>query len=205
MITWLKKWENELAKKFGFRNFFKDITLISNYKEKKIHSEILPKVYTVKSKSDLYTLIYNAYNHLYPEGETFDSRIRKSAIRQLDLMLTPSLIDQIKEQINLITEKITSTNHKSFKMAVIKQIYAPLIEKLVFSISSDLGFKEEFKASNYQFNTKGQYYHIIDMLLDSPIKSNNSIMGIYERILDKEIITKSIVNEFDFIKKRTRI
>ena len=89
---------------------------------------------------------------------------------------------------------------RNLKSIYSKNIYAPLIRDFVFSVSKDLGLEDEFSRANYDVDLDGEYYHIVDMYLDTPISSGILANGIIERLIDKELISNSLVNEFNFVK-----
>lgn len=195
-----EKWENELSKKFGFRNFYKDVTYINGKEEKTVKCSDLPRVYSIKSMSDLYSMIYTAQDALdAKDGVLFESAIRQSAIQRYRQIVNAEKMTMIRNTINRLLEHATILNSKEFKLQILKHVYSPLIEELVRMVSIDLGVEKEFLKAKYHVDLDGPYYHIIDMYMDTNISSGILVNGIIERLIDQELIVNSLVNEFSFV------
>jgi len=198
-----EKWEVELARKFGFRNFYKDINIIEGKEERKVPASELPKVASIKSLDDLYCVIFSAYDSLYSKpSETLDERIRSAALRVFDRVCSPERLKDIRGKLSELLNTYTQVNGKEFKLEVLKRVYAPLIEDFVKEISRSLGFEKELNASGYKVDLTGPYYHVVDMYLDMPITGGGITNAIMERLIDRELISNSVVGEFKFAKSR---
>ena len=198
-----EKWENELAKKFGFRNFYKDVVFLDGKEEKTVKYENLPKVYSVKSLEDLYSLIFNAYERIHIKlKDSLDSKIIQSARNHYDQLIDDKKINEIRLRISELLSNNTQIDSKEFKLIIAKNVFYPIVDTLVKNVVKDLKLEKLYKESLQQIDLHGQFFHIIDMHLDAPL--NNSILanGIIERIIDKDLITNSLINEFSFIKAK---
>ena len=196
-----EKWEIELARKFGFRNFYKNLAFLSGKEERIVEASSLPKVASVKSLENMYALIFSAYDEIKTKkNNRLDEKILSKATVAFDKICSSAKIQEIRSIIAEIIRKQPQIDSKEFKMEILKEIFAPLIKELVGWISQELGYKDEFDKLNYSLDLSGAYYHIVDMYLDTPITTPILVNGIIERLIDKELIVNSIIGEFDFIK-----
>ncbi len=198
-----EKWEIELARKFGFRNFYKDLTFLNGNEERVVSAETLPKVVSIKSLDDMYAIISSAYDEcVNGKKNSFDQKILKAAHKIYESVCTTDKTKGIRSKISDLIGRHANLDSKEFKMEILRGVIAPLIEEMVAKISEALGFKKEFDDSNYSVDLSGPYYHIVDMYLDMPITNSIQVNGIMERLLDKALIANSIVGEFDFIRAK---
>lgn len=195
-----EKWEIELARKFGFRNFYKDLPFIDGKEERVIPYQTLPKVASVKSLDGMYALIFSAYDDIQNKSLTLESRILQSAKKLFPTLFDVNKQKEIRGKISELVNKYSQIDSKEFKMEILKEVYKPLIQELVKQVSEDIGYGQEYQKSSYCFDLSGPYYHIVDMYLDTPVTSSILVNGIMDRLIDKELITNSIVGEFDFIR-----
>lgn len=196
-----EKWEIELARKFGFRNYYKSLTFIDGKEEKIVPPSLLPKVTSIKSLDDMYSLIFSAYEQIQTtKNQNLDEKILLSANKVYDQVCNTEKIKDIRASISELLNKYSQIDSKEFKMEILRNIMAPLITLLVRKISEVMGYEKEFNNSNYSVNLSGTYYHIVDMNLDTPITTARLADGILERLIDKELIVNSVIGEFDFIR-----
>ena len=198
--TMAQKWMNELAKKFGFRNLYKDITVRKGTEEKVVSQDKLPKVACVREINDFYTMIFDAWDSLSNGNETLNSKIKATAKKIFKDICNDSLISTTRAKLQEKLKQNIVLNSKEFKLYVLKEFYSPIINRFVAEVSKKLGYEKEFKKANYEMANDGNYYHIVDMLFDTTISEGIVINGIINRIYDSEIIANSLVDEFSFVK-----
>ena len=191
--TMSEKWENELAKKFGLRNIYADITIMKGQQSTVVPASSLPKVFSIKTMADLYMLIFNANDSLVKKEESLNYKIVKSAEKIYDQILTKAELENIRKQISALLVEGTIIESKEFKMHVLKEVYNEVIKKIVTGVSKDLKLKLD---KNYDPNNSNTFYHIVDMYLDSPITEVIKVNTIMNRLFNKQLITNSIVDEF---------
>ena len=196
-----EKWESELAKKFGFRNHYKDIVFANGKEEQIISYHQLPKVYSIKNMDNLYSLIYDANDTLInKKGFTFNDKvISESEVKYKDIFSTKT-INAIRNQISEMLETKTQLDSKEFKLRILREVYLPLIQKLFDEVVVSLNLGQYLSKNKYKLDSKGQFYHIVDMYLDTPINNSIYANGIIERLFDQAMISRLMVNEFDFVK-----
>ena len=200
--TMAQKWMNELAKKFGFRNLYKDVTVIKGNEEKVVSQEKLPKVACVREVNDFYTLIFEAWEQLKNKKESLNAKIKALVHKYYNEIVTQKDLDIARSQLQEKTRKNSVTNSKEFKLYILKEFYSPMINKFVSKVAEELGYLKEFKASNYEMPIDGNYYHIVDMLFDTNITDGILVNGIMSRIYDVDLIANSLIDEFGFIKAK---
>ncbi len=195
-----EKWENELARKFGFRNYYKDLAFRSGKSEKVVPYKELPRVASIKSVDDLYSIIYNAVDELkFTEGKRLADKIVRAGKEAFHSVVDEKYENDIKLEIRKALEAHKQVDGKEFKMRILNSVYAPLIKKVVCAVAEKLGFGKEVNVSDYNVADAGTHYRIVDMLLDVPIANISVANGIYDRLVDEEMIANSIVGEFSVI------
>ena len=57
-----EKWQKELARKFGIRNFYERFAIDKGKKNVQAMPETMPRVFAIKSLDDLYAVFYSAFD-----------------------------------------------------------------------------------------------------------------------------------------------
>ena len=196
-----EKWETELARKFGFRNYYKDLEYYAGKVKQTVDVSDLPKVGSIKNMDSLFSIIYSAVDDLDNKEENrIEYKIKHCAKKYFkDIILRDK--KTILSSIDYVSNKYRNVGYssKECKMEMLRDVVAPYIFKMVEAISIELGWINDFKKANYSVNLNGNYYFIVDMYLDSPINNSTIVDGIWNRIFDESVIINSIVGEFDFI------
>ena len=198
-----EKWENELARKFGFRNYYKDLAFRVGKSDKVVSYEELPKIAAIKSVDDLYAVIFSAVDEIRNEkGKRFTDCIARCCKEVFPSVCTAAYLNKIKNEIKNALDENARVDGKEFKMKILKSAYSPLIKKLVCAVSKKLGFENEINEKNYNVSDSGTYYQLADMLLDVPISNISLANGIYDRLIDEDLIIHSISGEFSAVKAK---
>lgn len=191
-----EKWENELAKKFGFRNVYEDMEITVGTTVRTVPYDEFPVVYTVSSEDDLYALMYTAYEKTVKGKKEFDENVIR-----MGESLFPKIIEsdkpQIKKKIEEIIKKVPR-NSKECKVRVLDEVFLPYVEKLRKHIEVGMAFKAYERDEDAN---KRLWYLFVDRILDNvDAVGSDPAESIRDRLFDTKQISRCIVNEFKGIK-----
>lgn len=195
-----EKWESELAKKFGFRNYFKDLIFLNGKEEERISNQVLPKVYVIRKVDDLYTLFFDADDRLTNREKTLDLEILRQSKNIYSSFFNPNKITEIKKEISEMMKNDIQIDSKEFKINFLRNIYLPHLKGYFISLVKEMKVDNFLDLNDYELDFKRQIYYTVDMYLDTPFSDGLITNAIYKRLFDAELIQNLILKEFDFLK-----
>ena len=203
-LTMVYKWESELSKKFGIRNYYENVS----FGRERIDQSSFPKIVTVNSKEDINVLLFDAMDlldiseiDLFPKTN-FNTLIQES----FDRVCTKSFIDGEFAACEKDLGKITEFTLGG--ACFFKRIVMSLVQKICEDLKRNpSGWPRGLATPDYKKYLDWETEHPIDSESVYTLISNyyaaisdNDREGFYAKCMDKTLLRNSILSQFDFYK-----
>lgn len=200
-----EKWQKELARKFGIRNFYINFQINKGSQDFTAMPETMPRVMAIKNLDDLYAVFYSAFDHCRDDKSTLDETVKSKSGKIISEVLK-TYKDKSVKKINILSKpyRFKYTNNNALKYQILTEVVRPVVEKLVEAIHAELKTEKGVSFEDYSFDVDGEYYYIVDRALDIiRFKENEEYAEqVFDALFDKEVLKNSIFTQFDYIKRK---
>ncbi len=207
-----EKWQKELARKFGIRNFYERFAIDKGKKNVQAMPETMPRVFAIKSLDDLYAVFYSAFDSCRKSKDdipTLDDTVTSKSVKVISSILKEyksTLIEKIHELAS--PYKFKFTNNNALKYQILMEVVRPVIVETVKAIHKELDLEDGISINDYFFDEDGEYYYIVDRALDIiKFKDNEDKYAerVFNALFNADVLKNSIYTQFDYIKRKRGI